>query len=227
MAAFFTGCKKDKDKENKPTCRIITVTPTPAADAINISYNSDGKVSSVINGTTVSTTAYSGNTAINTTMTGSVFNSKRIITMNAAGLATNVRTEFDEHVPATSWTNLAFEYSGEELLKSTSTSSTGGVPSIILYTWSNHNMTAAGTGPSGATLDYYTDKNRQEGDYLLLSQAVQGYEIYRSKNLIKSVLEGSNITSFEYTFDSDGKISSVTATSGATVTVLNYQYQCN
>src|SRR5215213_5463909 len=87
------ACKKNKDVVKKPDCRIITATPTPssAGDPFNISYNNDGKISTLSNGSTITTFAYSGNTAIATTNSSGTFQSKKIITLNANGLAANVK----------------------------------------------------------------------------------------------------------------------------------------
>jgi hypothetical protein len=148
-----------------------------------------------------------------------------IITNNAAGLATNVKTEFNGS--GSNWDNQAFEYSGNELIKGTFTNSSGTTPSINLVTWDDGNMKDVSSGGTISTIDYYFDKPSQDGDYLVLSQLVQGYQIYRSKNLIKSILTGNIINSFTYTFDADGKITSVTSTAGATPTTLNFQYQCD
>jgi hypothetical protein len=230
-ATFLTittliGCKKDKDEARKPDCRIITATPTPTSsgDPFNISYNSEGKISTLSQDMDVTTFAYSGNTVIATTNTSGTFARKNIITLNADGLATNVRTE--TNTSGTDWTNQAFEYSGTEIIKATTTSSGGGTPSVSIVTWSNGNLVSITSGSSTTTLDYYTDKPAQTGDYLSLAQLVAGYQIYRTKNAIKSILSGSSINNFDYSFDGDGKITSLIAT-GASNTTYSYQHQCN
>jgi len=224
LILVFSACKKDNDEKKKPTCRIITITPSPSGNAFNITYNSEGKISTISTGNDITTFAYSGNTVIGTTNTSGVFSSKKIITLNANGMATNVKTEFNSS--GTNWSNDLYEYSGTELIKATSTSSTGGTPSVSTLTWSNGNPVSATTGTSVTTLDYFTNKPAQTGDYLDIAQLVVGYRIYKPKNAIKSLLNGTNINSFDYTFDSDGKITSLVAT-GATNTTYTYQYQCN
>jgi hypothetical protein len=52
---------------------------------------------------------------------------------------------------------------------------------------------------------------------------LQGYEIYRNKNLLKTIAG----TSLNYEFGTDGKISSLSATTGANETFINYEYQCD
>jgi hypothetical protein len=84
-------------------------------------------------------------------------------------------------------------------------------------------MVAAISGTTSTTLDYYTDRSRQKGDYLYLAQYLQGFEVYRNKNMVKSI----STTRFSYDFDADGKVTSVTISSGGSTSFLDYQYQCN
>jgi hypothetical protein len=219
----MAGCKKDKD-DKKPDCRIITITPSPTGSAFNISYNSEGKISTISTGGDITTFAYSGNTVIATTTNSGTFKRKMIITLNGNGLATNVKTE--TNASGTTWNNDLYEYSGTEIIKATGTSSTGGTPTVSTLTWSNGNLVSITSGTSVSTLDYFTDKPAQTGDYLHIAQLVAGYQIYRTKNAIKSLLSGSSITSFNYTFDADNKITSLAAT-GSSNTTFTYQHQCN
>ncbi|MFT3979137.1 MAG: hypothetical protein QM687_01615 [Ferruginibacter sp.] len=221
MTTIFSACSKDDDT---PACKIITITPS-AGTGTNITYNDDGSIHSISSGTSVKTFAYSGNTAIATEMNSGVFSSKVIITNNSSGLATNVRTEND--MAGTSWSNLAFEYSGTQLIKQTSTNSSGGTPGVTTVAWTNGNPTEVSSGGSNIqTIDYYSDKRSQTGDYWDIAQTMQGYRIIRAKNPIKSILSGSTITNLSYGFNADGNITSLNATGGSTIT-YNYQLQCN
>lgn len=224
MILAFTGCKKDKDEKKKPTCRIITIIPSPSGNTFNVNYNSDGKISSISTGNDITNFAYSSNTIIAITTTSGSFSSKKIITLNSNGLATNVKTEFN--TTGTNWNNDAYEYSGTELIKATSTSSSGGTPTISTLAWSNGNLISTTSGSSVSTIDYFTDKPAQTGDYLDIAQLVGGFQIYRTKNAIKSLSTGSGITNFNYNFDADGKITSLTA-SGSSNATYSYQHQCN
>lgn len=222
ITAVLASCKKDSTP--KPICKIITATQSGGGTStFNFSYNSEGKLSTSSNGTNATTFSYSGNTVIASTTNGGVFGSKKIITLNANGLASNVRTE--NNVTGTLWDNTLYEYSGTELIKSTDTNSAGDPADVSSFTWSGGNLTGI-TGTSTETLAYYTDKPAQTGDYFSLIQLVFGYEIYRVKNAIKSSLEGSTIISFAYTYGTDGKIASIAVT-GTNTSTYNYQYQCN
>src|SRR5690242_6758617 len=174
MILAFPACKKDKDEKKKPTCRIITITPSPSGSSFNISYNTEGKISTISSGNDVTTFAYSGNTVIGTTTTSGTFSSKKIITLNSSGLATNVKTEYN--TTGTNWSNDVYEYSGTELIKATNTSSSGGTPSVSTVTWSNGNMVSVTSGSSVSTIDYFTDKPAQQGDYLDIAQLVGGFQ---------------------------------------------------
>ena len=226
LAVLVYGCKKDKDDVKKPSCRIITATPTPssAGDPFSISYNEDGKISSLTQGTNVTSFLYSGNNAIATQMTGGTFSLRKIITINSDGLASNVKTEYDQ--AGTNWNNEAYDYSGTELVKATTTSSSGGAPTIAILTWSDGNLISLTSGSNVTTIDYFTDKKAQMGDYLDLAQLVAGYKIYRTKNMIKSIFSGSSITTFSYNFDGEGKITSMDL-GGAGTGSYAYQHQCN
>ncbi|HEX7493884.1 MAG TPA: hypothetical protein VF346_06680 [Bacteroidales bacterium] len=222
IAAVLGSCKKDSTP--KPICKIITATSSDVGtSAYNFSYNSDGTLNSSSHGSSLTTFSYSPNTIIETTTNGGAFGSKKTITLNANGLASNVRTE--NNVTGTSWNNTLYEYSGAELIKSTDSDSAGDPVDISTFTWSGGNLTSI-TGSSTETLAYYTDKPAQTGDYLSLIQLVFGYQIYRVKNALKSSVSGSSNISFSYTYDADGKITSVSVVSISTTT-LTYQYQCN
>ena len=218
---FLSACSKD---DPKPNCKIITITPT-SGTAYNISYNTEGKVSTITSGTSTTTYAYSGNTAIGTKTNSGAFASRVIATYNANGLATNVRTENNES--GTNWDNMAFEYSGTELVKQTFTSSAGGVPSVTTVVWTGGNPTTITSGSTISTVDYHSNIAAQTGDYWDISQLIQGYRIIHAKNAIKSLLSGSTINTFDYTIDGEGKITGVTVTGGGTSSGFTYQYQCN
>lgn len=223
FTAAFASCKKDDAP--KPDCRIITVTQVPAGmnSTSNLTYNSDGKLSVVTTGNETTVYVYSGSIIIaNSTISG-IFNSKKTITLNANGLVSNVRTEQDE--TGAKWDNYVIEYNGTEILKDTYTTSEGGAPSIETYTWSGGNLVTITAGSTTTTLEYYTDKPSQTGDYFKYTQLTTGYEILRAKNALKAISNGSDITNFDYSFDTDGKIISMILTGASTVN-YNYQYQC-
>ena len=219
VTAVFSGCKKNHDK--KPQCEITSVISPLLGDTYLLLYDINKQLKRVTFGANIITYEHTPGRTIVTSLQAATFLSKTIITLNPSGLAINERIENND--TGTDWVNNAYEYNGEELIKSTQTTSAGGNPDIVTYTWANQNMRSA-TSIAGTTVyDYYTDKPRQAGDFLSLVQLIQGYEIYRTKNLIKNY--GGSI--FSYEFGSDGNISSVKVTSGTSTSFIDYLYQCN
>lgn len=219
MAVLFTKCSKSNNK--KASCQIITVTPAPNGTPFHLTYNTNGKPVRVESGTFVMTYEYSAGSATIVSFNSGNFQSRTVATLNQDGLATNVRTELD--TLGTNWSNTFYEYNGLELSKSTLTNSTGGKPVVTTYTWNNHNLVISNTDSSSTTYGYYTDKPVQTGDYFLLVQQLNGYDMYRNKNLLKSI----DATSLNYQFGTDGKINSLSATTGANENFINYEYQCD
>jgi hypothetical protein len=213
------GCKKNNDK--KANCQLISASSPTAGNGYIFLYDNEDKLIRTSLGGSVATYDYSDNTTVITNLDSGKFTNKSTVTKNADGLAINVRTEYDQ--TGTVWNNTSYEYTGTELSKSTFTSSAGGNAMITTYTWLNQNLVASKQDTTVSTLGYYTDRPRQTGDFLSLIQFIQGYEIYRTKNLLKT-LSGSNLI---YIFGTDGKINSIEVVSGASTTFLDYQYQCN
>jgi hypothetical protein len=218
LTGIYTSCKKNNDK--KANCRIASLITNPGANVYTFLYNNESKLIRTALGNSVITYDYSGNTTTIINLDSGKFLNKSIVTNNADGLAINVRTESNS--AGTDWNNTFYEYTGVELARSTFTSSAGG-SAVTTYTWVNQNLVAAKTDTTTSTLEYYPDKPRQAGDFLSLIQTVQGYEIYRNKNLIK-MFQGTNLN---YIFGADGKINSLEAASPASTAILDYQYQCN
>jgi len=227
---LISSCKKNTDK--KASCRIVTVSQITSGSAttINITYNNDGKISTLntssSSGNTDKVFTYSGNTIIINTTNGSS-SSRDSVTVDGSGKPLNIRQFSD--LTGTSWTNYSFEYNGADLLKFHQTSSSSATPITNVATSSNGNMVGLQSPTSNTTLEYFTDKNVQPGDYLELASSIQyGLSVYPHKNLVKTIDNGGgSITNFNYEFDADGNITKVTSTGGGLATTLTYQYQCN
>jgi len=222
---LFVSCKKN-DVARHPVCNITTVN-AGTGDPFNISYNSEGKIASVTQGTISKNFQFSGNTlVINETNSGG-FANKYIVTLNEFGLATNVKNE--ETADGTDWNNLQFEYNGKEVVKQTSTTSAGGATDITTITWTNGNPTSIAHGGNASTIEYYADKPSQAGDYWNLIQLINnGFYFIASKNAMKSLVAGGVRTNLFYTSDADGKFTGVIVDDGTPpVSTYTYQYQCN
>jgi hypothetical protein len=220
---FITGCKKDDPAAPQSTCKITSI--VTGGGAIAISYNTDGTIDSLSVGTAVISYSYSGNIITENTTVSGQFAGKVIVTVNSAGLATNVKSEYSED--GTQWDNEAYDYDGNQASKLTYTSSYGGSAEISTFQWSGGNLVSISDDGDVTNVDYYTDKASQSGDYLSLSQLIQGYEVFRNKNMIKSVTDGTDIINITYVFDNDGKVTSFTEDDGTDQTAYGLSYQCN
>src|SRR5690349_11148102 len=92
----FISCKKNKDK--KPFCRIATITDAGTSNTVvyNITYNNDGKISTLTSSGSVSSVkvfTYTGNTInINTTFGSNGSTSRDSITLDSRGRPSNIRS---------------------------------------------------------------------------------------------------------------------------------------
>jgi hypothetical protein len=233
---IVSGCKKDKTSR----CRIVgaTVTSATLTKSFHISYNSDGRISKMVSSTSRFTYSYSGNTTAilfedsSFGSGGYSFFEKNIVTVSAEGLVTNIRRE--GNASGTEWINTAYEYNGQEVTRETKTTSNlPNSPSIINNTWSNGNMISqASSGATPVTFGYYSDQPNQEGNFFYVNRGLLGAgifnEIYKNKNLVKSIENALGTGTFAYDFRADGKISSfaLIASTGDSYHI-DYEYECN
>jgi len=219
------GCRKKYERPPviKP-CLLSTVTSVATGNVESFFYDDHNRLSLVHSGYESFLYEYGTNTKTITERDAGTFVSRTHVTMNGAGLATNVKVETIED--GSTFSNTRYEYDGEQLTRSTLTFSWDTDSVITTYTWSNGNVVSAKEGVGVARpFEYYTDKLRQDGDILQLTQTVSGYEIYRTRNLVKAFDNGT----FIYSFDTKGKIRSVNIVSGENndSSVYNYGYQCD
>ena len=220
---FVAGCKKDKTDTPQSTCKVTTI--VSGGGSITVAYNNSGQISSVTIGDTVNTYSYSGSTITESILIAGQFAQKIIVTVNSAGLATNVKSEYT--VDGSVWDNQAYEYDGNQASKITYTTYLGGSADVATFQWSDGNLVSITDGSDVTTFDYYTDKTSQPGDYLALSQLIQGYEVFRSKNMVKSITDGTDMTNITYVFDNDGKVTSLQGDDGTDQIAYGLSYQCN
>jgi hypothetical protein len=220
FVACFTSCKKhDIDPANKDRKCLIQTLAASTGEVDHFLYNSEGKPLVLTFNDRTITYSYSGNTIITTQFLGQNFFSRTTVTVNSAGLAIMVKNQGSV---ATNWDSTSYEYNGEELIKSTLFRPYS-PPQITTYNWLDHNMVSSTVNGTTASYTYYTDKPIQAGDYFSLLGLFNGYEYIRNKNLLRS----ADITPFNYEFDSDGRISSLSVGSGSNQLIINYAYDCN
>lgn len=219
-AGVFSGCKKSSDK--KATCRVMSIYGTQDSTNEGLTYDSQGRLSVRAYGSQLYTYEHSANKTIITYYSGGLLISTTTVFTNQDGLAVNVRVENTQ--TGIAWINYANEYEGEQIIRTTETTSDHRPVLVTTYQWTGGNMTGSITGTDTARFTYYTDKLSQEGDYLSLAQLIAGYEQFRSKNLFK----GQDDISFEYAWGSDGRISAFKETTGGSdLGGLLLQYECN
>ncbi len=222
---IFGGCKKDSQSgQPQSSCKISTISEGGTI-AISVAYNNDGTVDSITSGNYVTSYVYSGNTIIETSLNSGQFDNKAIVTVNSNGLATNVRTQ--NSADGTDWDNEAYEYNGTQVTKLTYTTSYGVSSDVSTFQWSGGNLVSLIDAGDTTKIAYFTDKLNQPGDYLSLSQLLQGYSVFKNKNVIKTITNGTDVSSITYIYDADGKITSLTENDGTNSYDYSFQYQCN
>lgn len=219
-AGVLSGCKKNTDK--KVTCRVMGIYGTQDSVNESLTYDSQGRLSVRTYGSQLYTYEHSDNKTVITNYSEGVLISTTTVFTNQDGLAVNVRVENTQ--TGIGWINYANEYEGEQIIRTTETTSDHRPVLVTTYQWTGGNLTSSITGTDTARLTYYMDKLSQEGDYLSLAQLIAGYEQFRTKNLFKA--QGD--ISFEYVWGSDGKISAFKETlGGSDLGGLLLQYECN
>jgi hypothetical protein len=223
-------CSK-KNAAAVPNCQIITIVDSynSTNTTYNLTYGNNGKISTIQNTSATSpfteVFTYANNVIlVSKTGAGSVFISSDSNAVNSAGLIT-----YSQQIDATADTTInTYTYDGNnDLLKST-TQTNGGAITTNTFQYTNGDLTSSSDGTTTTTYTYYTDKPSQNGDYIHVFQLFNyGGQAIQSAHLIASLQSGSSIDNFNYSFDSSGKITSLTATSGSTVETISFQYQCN
>ena len=220
ISLLFTECAKRINQN----CRIVASTLSPFADTTRIFYDKQGKVQRIKNNISVTEYTYSKNQLTLIRKDTGTFIAKTVIDLNSRGLATNVRVYFDQ--TDTSWVNTAYEYDGEEVRKETFTSSVGGREDITTYIWVNHNIVSSTSNAATTNWQYYSpfQYKRQMGDYLSYQELINGYAVYRTRDLL---MIGDKVKFINYDFNSNTNISAVSFTVGNANYTLKYEYECN
>lgn len=132
LATTSIACKKNKVDAIKKNY-LLTNINTNNINSV-ITYNNDGKIASSNSAITTSNFLYRGNTILKTNLEYGNFNSKAIITIEINGSSSNV--QFNSNISEASFTNIAYNYYGNELLKPIQTSSSKTTSNITHFTFS-------------------------------------------------------------------------------------------
>jgi YD repeat-containing protein len=216
------SCKKKND--SKPECRIVRL--TKKTQTFDLSYGSNGKVSSILlmPDNDLTSFSYEGNKTIITVTHKGNFDYRMIVDNNASGLATNVRYEHDQ--AGIQWFNQAFIYDGRKVTANLMTDV--GLDTVKTnYLWENDNLVTLVSEGDVFHFKYYTDKPYQPGDWRYIQQLITGYWIYNCKNLFQSEEINSHITYYTYQYDTNGRITEVTRTAPNSTTTYKIEYACD
>jgi len=206
------------------SCKLtgINVVGGNAVETCSVTYNSDGKVSAIVQsspGSTLTMTyTYSGNVIMMTTSgytNGDVVIDSVVVNSDGLMLSDLERNIFD-----TSLTT--YTYTGTEVASSIFQEA-GQSPSATAYTFTDGDLT--GTGPDETFA--YNDKPSAPGDYIQLLQLLTYAAPYirTAHQCISSTANGVT-SNFIYAYDSTGKITQLVMTGSENATV-NYSYDCN
>jgi hypothetical protein len=233
------GCKKDKD--TKPVCQLTVITPDRGGVA-NLYYDDQGRLNMMRISDREIKYEYRSDSIIATETKSLGFYQRLKYKMNANGLPLSIRQEIN--ITGSQWFQRNFEYNGTEVTKTVTSSSANSGTQTYEYSWNNGNLAKVVEGPNEWKYEYYTDKERVQGDGFLiemisLSGSIAMYtlngaiEIVRNRNLLKKMEHtllntGSYSISYEYDADKDGKIEKAyMLNSNSNIkTQLDYQYQC-
>ena len=191
-------------------------------ETCSITYNSDGKVSAIVqssSGSTLTMTyTYSGNVIMMTTSgytNGDVVIDSVVV--NSDGLMVS---DLERNIFDTSLTT--YTYTGTEVASSIFQQD-GQTPSATTFTFSNGDLT--GSGPTDTAT--YNDKPSAPGDYFQIIQLF-GFAAPYIKNAHQCTSYTSNgvTANYKYAYDSTGKITQLVF-SGSQTGTINYSYDCN
>lgn len=228
---IIAGCSKDRVK-TPPTCLITTIAG-PQDQAETFSYDGDGRLIAVKEGSSLTKFSYTGDSIIKESVWKSVF------ALNGAGRLAFERREYSK--TADHWETRTYDYEGTQLKRVTVKSYSGS--NVRTYSWLNGNLikeNIQGAGYSQViTYEYYSDKPYQLGDIQSWDLLENGVESIRNKNLTKkytSIYTDSygidkQVLYYRYSFDAQGKIAQMTVTaedaSASDPSVYGYSYICH
>jgi len=222
----LAACKKhDPPPPTPPACLIsqVSYTGTP----INIgptkfTYDEQGRLARTVESDTIITTlTRAGDSVVTNTSVPRGFVSRVVFYNNKDGLTTKTHVTYNPE--GTVWYDISYEYVGQELRRSHFVAFSRPDTLVTNFTWSGGNMISSTSDSAKEDFEYYTDQPRQQGDAQFFDQFTSGFEIVRTKNLIKS----RHGISYTYQFRPDGKITTVTAKdTAADIFISHYDYDC-
>lgn len=218
-------------KKSSPTpCKLIEIVDAqgPGATTYDLRYNSGGQIATIMatgtNGDTLYTKTFTYSTnLIMTSMIAPAGTTTDSVVLNSAGLITYSLTK----APGSNSTIDTYTENSSGQLVSSTDQVNGGAITTTTYTFAGGDLVSSFDGSVTTTYSYYTDKSFADGDPLKVAQLLATGGLYiKNEHLLKSIEIGGATESFAYTFDSDGKITGITKTSGSPIETFSDQYDC-
>jgi hypothetical protein len=217
-------------------CRIksATITNGSGNTIANYTYQyaSDGKlIETVYAGSYNDTVRFSyGGNMIYSTFSSDIYSSFDTIKLNAEGL---IEYQKESGTDGTYLTN--YTYNGGTELQSFIVHQNPYPSDSVFYTFSNGDAVTRIEGPGIDSITYDLNKPAVTGNMDEFSELLSsGAFFIKNKHLITSVKHynsispaSNSVTTYSYEYTPEGNISSVKASSGNTLSVTSYIYDCN
>ena len=241
-SSFFIlmiSCSKKNQSIPAPlvkNCRIASATVSKGtgtkATSYTFQYDGDGKlIENTYSGLYNDTMrfSYSGN-MIFSTFSSSIYSSFDTIKLNAWGL---IEYQKESGTDATYLTN--YTYNANMELQILIVHQDPYPSDSIFYSFTNGDATSKSEGPTTDSMTYDLSKPAVEGNMDEFNELLSNGALFiKNKHLITSVKHynsaspaSNSVTTFNYEYTPEGNISSIQETSGNSLQVINYVYNCN
>lgn len=223
LIILFSACKKDNTPASPvPSCKIATVTRLWKSTKMiyTLSYDDSGRISQVVcegSDAFIKTFTYSGDTIFVNVPEG-VHASSAVITLNSFKFISTRKVTFNQSV-----SDAAYNYDANRQIISI----TAKQAATLTYTITNGDIINTTVKGISDTSTYFTDKASVPGNLDDFSQLINYGAFYHiNKHLKKTYQSGSDKVDYSYSFDSDGKITSVIANYGTDTDTFSFTYTC-
>lgn len=202
---IIAACKKNSGPSNCKVAAVALVPKGGTPQAVNFTYDDNGKLKYMINGSQSVEYTWVANGYRRFASTGNGWTYRSFIELNADGKPVTKKDSTYNGQNLNATTLYTYEYDGQgQLIKIFKNNSPQ--PEDI-FTWSNGNLVKYQSGNVIYIMDHYTDKPNREFTFIELQIFVSlGVNAIKSKNLLKAVTAGGDQLTFSYQYDGSGNI---------------------
>jgi hypothetical protein len=236
---IMVSCSKKDHSIPAPlvkNCRITSATVTNGTGikvaGYTFQYDNDGKLIETIYSGSYNDTvrfSYNGN-MIYSTFSSSIYSSFDTIKLNAAGL---IDYQKETGTDATYLTN--YTYNANMELENFIVHQDPFPADSVFYSFANGDATVRTEGPSTDSMEYDLSKPAVMGNMDEFGELLgNGAMSIKNKHLIDSVKHynsispaSNSVTTYNYEYTPEGNISSIKKTSGNSLQIISYVYDCN